>query len=232
MVASKKAKLSVVTKKDRYHHGDLREALISAAQNLISERGVDGFTLTDASRAAGVSTAAPYRHFSDREDLIDAVVANGFEILTGNLRRAYNLQIPGSISAITALGKVYVKYAAEDPAMFHVMWGHARTSSGPEEDTDGTGAAAQCFGVLTDAVQAFQERNALQDVRTEDIATPIWAMVHGTASLMMGGALSRISGKASFDEMITSTTRNILLGLIADHGANRHEPLQTGRNPS
>lgn len=221
MAASAKKKLTVVAKKGRYHHGDLKEALISAAHNLISERGVDGFTLTDASRAAGVSTAAPYRHFNDRDDLIDAVRARGFETLTQNMRRAYNLQVPGSISAIAALGKVYVQYAGEDPAMFQVMWGRR-----PDDNAESASSVAgnNCFAALMEAVQAFQERNGLKHVETIDIAVPLWTMVHGTASLMMQGGLSHVAPDMNINEMISRTTRSILVGLITDHGPNKNHP--------
>ena len=68
--------------KDRYHHGDLREALIQATTTLVEERGAENFSLADACRCAGVSTAAPYRHFRDKEEILEEIAARGFDTLT------------------------------------------------------------------------------------------------------------------------------------------------------
>ena len=109
--------------------------------------------------------------------------------------------------------------------MFHVMW--SVRGDAPEQ-----GAAFEagnaCFSVLTDAVQAFQERNGLENLETLKIAIPLWTFVHGTASLMQGDRLSKVSGTTEFDEMITRTTRNILIGLITD---NSPKPAQSKGDP-
>ena len=99
-----------------YHHGNLREALIRAALDLISEKGPAGFTFADAARAAGVSSAAPYRHFRDRDALIADVARRGFELFEAALERAWNDGRPEPFRAFETLGKAYLSFARFFPA--------------------------------------------------------------------------------------------------------------------
>ncbi|HTJ42120.1 MAG TPA: helix-turn-helix domain-containing protein, partial [Kofleriaceae bacterium] len=110
-------------KRTTYHHGDLRNALIAAALQLIAEKGVEGFTLRDAAKKAGVSVAAPYRHFTDRDDLLAAVAADCMQRLGDAMDRA--LEAAGDVdplSAFRATGIAYVRFAVEHPAHFRVMY--------------------------------------------------------------------------------------------------------------
>src|SRR6202166_2064999 len=90
-----------------YHHGNLREALIDAALNLIAQKGPAGFTFADAARSAGVSSAAPYRHFRDRDALIADVARRGFELFTAHLERAWNDGRPDAFAAFESVGHAY-----------------------------------------------------------------------------------------------------------------------------
>src|SRR5207237_1161124 len=85
-----------------YHHGNLREALIRAALDLIAEKGQAGFTFADAARSAGVSSAAPYRHFRDRQALLADVARRGFELFEERLDRAWNAGRPDPIASLFA----------------------------------------------------------------------------------------------------------------------------------
>src|SRR5947209_14600470 len=95
-----------------YHHGNLREALISAALDLIASRGPAGFTFAEAARAAGVSPAAPYRHFRDRDDLLAEVARRGFEQFAGALVAAWDDGRPDPFTAFDRVGKAYLNFAA------------------------------------------------------------------------------------------------------------------------
>ena len=96
--------------KKRFHHGDLREALIAATRELLIEHGPDGFTLADACRRAGVTTAAPYKHFRDKQEILEEIVLRGFEELTAANAKAVAEGGPGTIAGITAMGISYLEF--------------------------------------------------------------------------------------------------------------------------
>ena len=109
---------TAVRAKKRFHHGDLREALIAATRDLLIEHGPDGFTLADACRRAGVTTAAPYKHFRDKQEIIEEIVARGFEELTAANAKAVAEGGPGTVAGITAIGLSYLDFAVAQPAVF------------------------------------------------------------------------------------------------------------------
>src|SRR5471030_2129826 len=105
-----------------YHHGNLKEALIQAARELIAEKGPAGFTFADAARSAGVSPAAPYRHFHDREELLADVARRGFKQFSEALAKASGEGKPDVMSAFDRLGKTYLNYAKREPAYYSAMF--------------------------------------------------------------------------------------------------------------
>ena len=203
-------------KKTGYHHGALREALIDAAYQLISANGRDGFTLADACRLAGVSTAAPYRHFADREALIDAAAGRGFDNLTARLRDARDAHPAGSVDAIVAMGQAYVAFVSDDREVFELMWG--RNVDGPKGD-DSFGSGRACFATLLQAVDAYRAARGVEDREPLAIAVPLWAIVHGTASLVLGRNLQVMVPETSADAIVETATRAFLAGLESRVGA-------------
>src|ERR1700752_3694170 len=99
-----------------YHHGNLKEALLQAALDLIAEKGPAGFTFAEAARSAGVSPAAPYRHFRDRDELLASIAQRGFEQFEALLTAAWDDGRPDTPTAFERLGKAYLKFAGGDPA--------------------------------------------------------------------------------------------------------------------
>src|SRR3954464_9449759 len=99
-----------------YHHGNLREALIRAALSLIAEKGPGGFTFAEAARAAGVSPAAPYRHFRDRDELLADVAKRGFVLFEEALKAAWDDGRPEPFVAFERVGKAYLAFARTQPA--------------------------------------------------------------------------------------------------------------------
>lgn len=164
-----------------YHHGNLREALISAAQTLIGTKGPAGFTIAEAARLAGVSPAAPYRHFRDAESLLAEVATRGFTALRDRLAAALDSAPTNPIRAAEAVGRAYLGFAQEEPASFAAMF-EARIDREPYPDLQSAGDAA--FGVL----RALAERLAAA-AKTQPkppalmIALHIWSTTHGIASL-------------------------------------------------
>src|SRR5580698_5248857 len=105
-----------------YHHGNLKEALLQAALRLIAEKGPAGFTIADAARVAGVSPAAPYRHFRDREELLANVALRGFAQFEAELARAWNGGVPDTFTAFERVGRAYLNFARTEPAYYAAMF--------------------------------------------------------------------------------------------------------------
>ena len=105
-----------------YHHGNLREALIRAALQLIAEKGPGGFTFAEAARYAGVSPAAPYRHFRDRDELMSSVALRGFEQFAAALAKAWDEGRPEPVAALDRLGRAYLDFARTEPAYYAAMF--------------------------------------------------------------------------------------------------------------
>ena len=110
-----------------YHHGNLKEALLQAALGLIAEKGAAGFTFADAARMAGVSPAAPYRHFRDRDELLSSIAQRGFEQFEALLTQAWDDGRPDTVTAFERVGKAYLAFARNEPAFYSAMFesGHS-----------------------------------------------------------------------------------------------------------
>jgi AcrR family transcriptional regulator len=104
-----------------YHHGNLREALIEAALDLIATKGPGGFTFADAARSGGVSAAAPYRHFRDRDALLADVARRGFELFAARLNQAWSDGRPDPVTAFENVGRAYLAFARDEPAYYSAM---------------------------------------------------------------------------------------------------------------
>ncbi|MEO1225386.1 MAG: TetR-like C-terminal domain-containing protein [Pseudomonadota bacterium] len=172
-----------------YHHGNLREALINAALGLISEKGTAGFTFADAARAAGVSAAAPYRHFRDRDALMADVAQRGFEQLEGDLALAAAKGDPSPVAAIDRIARAYLDFTRREPAQFSAMFESGQVFT---ESSEVRLAADRVFNVMLDACKTLVETQpADQRAPAMMIALHINALTHGVASLFARGDESR-----------------------------------------
>jgi AcrR family transcriptional regulator len=164
-----------------YHHGNLREALIRAALDLIAEKGPAGFTFADAARSAGVSSAAPYRHFRDRQALLADVARRGFELFEQRLDGAWSGGRPDPFRAFENVGRAYLAFAREQPAFYSAMFEAGLPLDGEPELQQ---AADRAFAVLRRAADAFCTR--LPTERRPPalmMSLHLWALAHGIASL-------------------------------------------------
>lgn len=164
-----------------YHHGNLKEALIAAARKLIAEHGPQGFTLHEATKEAGVSASAPYRHFKDRNALIEATAEEGFRLF----RERLEASVAGGTNpydALSKMGAAYYAFALDEPGFYQAMF-----SSGlPRVGAPVAEAGAKAFGVLQDVVA----RMGAEGVQSREVALKIWAFSHGMAGLIASGAVS------------------------------------------
>ena len=166
-----------------YHHGNLRQALIDGAKELIAERGPDGFTLRELARRVGVSHTAAYRHFADQDALLAAVAGEGFRGLQAAFDAAV-LAADGPVAAFAATGLAYVRFAIENPANFQVMF-RMMDCDQPELDA----ASASAYAVLEDQVRGAQEAGFIREGPVEILALTAWSTVHGLARLLVDGAV-------------------------------------------
>jgi AcrR family transcriptional regulator len=195
---------------DRYHHGDLRNALVRAAAELIREGGSLDFTLAEASRRAGVSNAAPYRHFRDRDDLLRAVGDLGFLELTRRAQHAAANHSRGSAGRIIELGKTYIQFVTEHLAFYDLMWGDkSRQEFATEEAKQASG-----FFVLVDAVEAWCEEHTLEHQDALVLAVKIWGMAHGLAGLSMNRNIERFLADVDVYGLYESSVKTFLEGLL------------------
>lgn len=187
--------------RDSYHHGDLKRALTSAALSLVAEKGPKGFTLTEAARRAGVSAAAPYRHFADKAELLATVAEQGFADLHAALVAAAD-GASDPTARVVELGRAYVRWAVAHPDHYRVMFGSEISKADHPALAD---AADRAFGDLLDAIAGLVDD---QDPRA--VAAPLWALVHGVASLAIGGELSAVGIEQDPESMIAGVVDRVL----------------------
>ena len=167
-----------------YHHGNLREALVAAALRLIATRGPAGFSFADVARDAGVSPAAPYRHFRDRNALCAEIARRGFDMLAADLGAAWNDGQPHPVAAIEACGTAYMGFARREPASYAIMF-----EAGLSRDADPalTTAHDRAFAVVRRAADAAcGPRTHAGRPPPLMVALHVWALAHGIASLYVG----------------------------------------------
>lgn len=191
--------------KPAYHHGDLARALVEAAQRLIEAGGYARLTLRDTARAAGVSVAAPYRHFADREALLAAVLASGFAELARRTDAARRAETD-AMAGLVAVGLAYVGFAADHPSIYRLMFG-------PECDKsahpDLMAAGHQALAVLIDAVAACKAAGLIGDADVQQVALAGWSLSHGLASLHADGILA-----ASLPQDLNASARALMQMLV------------------
>jgi AcrR family transcriptional regulator len=177
-----------------YHHGNLREALIQAALDMIAERGLAGLAVAELARAVGVSPAAPYRHFRDRNALVAEVARRGFEQLAGELEMAWNEGRPEPVTAMERCGRAYLDFARREPAAFAAMFGDSgvpgnmAAGTGSAEDAEVRRASDAALAVLRRAAEAVCAAGTVaQRPPALMVALHVWSLAHGITALFVSG---------------------------------------------
>ncbi|HJU33035.1 MAG TPA: TetR/AcrR family transcriptional regulator [Hyphomicrobiaceae bacterium] len=194
-----------------YHHGNLREALISAALDLIAQKGPAGFTFAEAARQAGVSPAAPYRHFRDRDALMADVARRGFQEFERRLSEAWDEGRPNPRVALERMGGAYLGFARDEPAYFSAMFEAGLPVSEHRELQE---AGDRALAVLRHACETIAA--ALPPGRRPPammMALHIWALSHGIASLFARGDAARRRLPMKPEELLEAGTLVYLEGL-------------------
>jgi AcrR family transcriptional regulator len=169
--------------KHAYHHGDLKRVLIEAAIKAVAKRGVAALNLRELAARAGVTSGAPYHHFSGREELLAAIAEEGFRLFEEDLTAARDQALPDASARLAALGGAYLAFAIAHPGYFRVMFHGLSLTSGP------AAAGRRASGLLREAILACQGAGAAPPGDPQPLVLAAWSTVHGLATLWIDGAL-------------------------------------------
>jgi AcrR family transcriptional regulator len=202
-----------------YHHGDLRNALLEASLALVAEKGPEAFSLREAARAVGVSPAAAYRHFADKDAVLSALALVGSLRLSEGMERAI-ARLPGrpgspeyAIAALNAVGLAYIEFAVQHPAHFRVMFGPWCDRTGGPPDP-GPSGPRDSYTILVDTLDALVAAGVVDAQARVGAELAAWSLVHGLSSLLVDGVVTL--GKAERAQMMRVSGRMLLLGLGCD----------------
>ncbi len=186
-----------------YHHGDLRNALLAAAEAEVAAHGIEGFSLRGVAKRAGVSHAAPAHHFRDTADLLTALAGIAADRLTGAMQAAMARAAPTPEAQFIASGVGYVRFALDNRALFRVLFGSERPHS---EDQVLLEKAKEAFVMLVDCVAALTGKDPMADLRGRLQVASAWSQVHGLANLLIANRLRFVRPEidADFDAMIAA----------------------------
>lgn len=188
--------------KTGYHHGDLRAALIDAGLQLTQAGGPDALTIREATRRVGVSPNAAYRHFADREALLQAVATAIQHRMTTKMRTSVRSRGPTEL--LRAVGLGYIRFALDEPGWFTTAFFSAEVADEP--------SSAPPYIALVEALDAMVKAGALALERREGAEWPCWSAVHGFAELVLHGPLRRASHRA-VQSLAERTVDDIIAGL-------------------
>ncbi len=171
----------------QYHHGNLRETLLRSAEDELRRGGVDALSLRELARAANVSHAAPRRHFTDRQDLLDALAENGFARLDADLRDSLADASDSFPSRLRAAFLAYVRFATENAALVELMYA-SKHGRGPAADRIMAAADAP-FGLMNNIVVQGQSEGRLPAGEPERTGLVVFASMQGIAAMVNGGMI-------------------------------------------
>ena len=197
-------------RKASYHHGDLREALLAAATQLIGEKGAENFTLADACRLAGVSSAAPYKHFRNRDEILEEIIARGFDEFADRSMEAVEAHGLGTLEGITAMAQAYVKFAVEHQPVFRLMFGQNPTLKSAEMVQE---YGNRCLGRVIEQIGNYCEHQGIEG-DAKFLGVQVWTFVHGTASLLIDEDYASVAPDIDVDAMIAEAVPKLLTGSL------------------
>jgi AcrR family transcriptional regulator len=191
-----------------YHHGNLRNCAIAVAAQLVESSGSYDITITQVAKLSGVSAAALYRHFKDKEALVSAVSELIHKSFTEYLLAAEAKVARGTFAHFEALGTAYLRFAEEKPTFFGLMWEYR----GSTEIKQGSAPAMEAgFQILLDAVEFFAvHQNSTQPHSPMRTATLLWSTVHGIATLRHNHLLDTFDENVKAEELLKIATHAIL----------------------
>jgi len=204
MKIEKQEKISVKT---GYHHGDLRSQLLEAVRQLIETKGHADFSIAEAARLAGVSSAAPYKHFKDRPAILKALVLLCMERMAEEMNAAIENLPVGSIERVDALGKYYIDFARQEPGMFRLMFGLTEDHA---NDKELTMAGQNAFGIVVKTAAEFLNISP-DDPKALQTAYVLWTFVHGHSFLIIDQKTSNMDIEIDEKVLLRRISKSILV---------------------
>jgi len=193
----------------RYHHGDLRAALVAAAEEILVDKGVDGFTLREAARRVGVSPAAPAHHFGDVAGLLTEVAILGFEELTRHLEEGNQRGGPDPAARLREQGIGYVRFALAYPARFQLMFRREKLrADDPRLKAAGHAAYMALEAAVRDVAGFAPDRPLDRAVFASVLGA--WSLVHGFAHLALDGEFDGLAGEGGRDAFIQAMLPDVV----------------------
>lgn len=198
-----------VTAKAGYHHGDLRTQLLNAVRQLVEEKGAENFSIAEAARIAGVSTAAPYRHFEDKPAILKAVVLDAMANMADEMHKVMEPFPVGSLDRLNALGQSYIDFARGQPGIFRLVFGFSEAHAGDEElQACGRGV----FGIVIEAVANYLEV-PVDAPQAAHRAYMLWSFVHGHSWLIIDGKTKAQDMQIDETQMLAAISDGIIASL-------------------
>ena len=198
--------------KENYHHGDLRNALIQTAIALLPQHGVAGLSMRAVAKAAGVSHAAPYRHFRDKTDLLESVAISGYYRLAKACQNAERRNPDRPQQQLFEAGMGYLSLVVEQPEIAHLMFSGMLSQENCGEAISQAGAIA--VRSLAQIIENGKRLGTYADRDTEDLTLTAHACVHGIAMMILGGLIKPPKTKRQFQALGERVSNTLLLGLL------------------
>jgi AcrR family transcriptional regulator len=198
--------------KKNYHHGDLRKTLINVGIELISESGTSSIDLRKVARIAGVSHAAPYRHFADKKALIAAISEEGFNLLSIEMEQAISMKESSAHEQLRGMGHAYVQFALKNPSLVREMFSGLTIER--EAYPSLYEISKKLFNMIETVVIIGQEKGNIKVCDSKELTCVIWSMMHGTAILIIENQLKPVTMQINGIEHITRVCMDsLILGL-------------------
>ena len=214
-------------KADAYQHGDLHEALVQAGLKLLAEGGPAALSLRAAAQLAGVSHAAPYRHFRDKQALVGAIAERGFRLLTASMRdeaarhESSAVGTPDARQLLLALGAGYVRFATRNPSYLQVMFGGVLGDQ--QLSAEQKAAGEEAYLTLRNAVADGITRGQLKPGDPDQLSLACWSLVHGLSMLIVNGAFPPPASASAERRMVTDLVGLLGSGLFTAGGRGARE---------
>jgi AcrR family transcriptional regulator len=196
--------------KTGFHHGDLKEALLHASYLVISEQGAEQFSLADACRRAGVSTAAPYKHFRDRDEVLAILIARGFQMMDAQIAAKVTEAGRGTMPGIIAMGHGYIAFAVTEKHLFRLMFGR---NPQLKQEARALKSGGECFGNVIEEVARYCAAQGYAG-DPQPLAVRLWTFVHGAASLLIDDDYAGVAPETDVGAMVETTTPKLLAEVL------------------
>lgn len=202
----------MVKLKKAYHHGDLRNSLLLAAEQLLEQKGVGAVSLREVAKLAGVSHTAPYRHFADKNTLLTGLAIVGYGRLADAMENCVNEQPEDPVKQLASSAEAYVSLATQHPQMTNLMFGGALKKicyvGTLSEESE------RAFNGLVKIIQNGQQAGLYIEKESQELALFAWSLAHGFSMLITAGQLGELSDdKNAIQAMITSMAEMIMNGI-------------------